>query len=99
VVKNAIDALAGRGGRILIAAHRTEDGWIHLHVADDGPGIDPAVRERIFEAGVSTKEGGWGVGLALSRRIIIELHRGRITARNRERGGTVFDILLPVSAV
>ncbi|NJD09400.1 MAG: HAMP domain-containing histidine kinase [Gemmatimonadetes bacterium] len=98
VVKNAIDALAGRGGRILIAAHRPGGGWIHLHVADDGPGIDPAVRERIFEAGVSTKQGGWGVGLALSRRIVTELHRGRISARGRERGGTVFDIMLPVSA-
>lgn len=98
VVKNAIDALAGRGGRILIAAHRPQGDWIHLHVADNGPGIDPAVRERIFEAGVSTKEGGWGVGLALSHRIITELHRGRISARGRARGGTVFDILLPVSA-
>jgi signal transduction histidine kinase len=61
-------------------------------VADDG-----ACDEISFEAGVSTKQGGWGVGLALSRRIITELHRGRISARNRERGGTVFDILLPVS--
>jgi signal transduction histidine kinase len=98
VVKNAIDALAGRGGRILIAAHRPQGDWIHLHVTDDGPGIDPAVRERIFKAGVSTKQGGWGVGLALSQRIITELHRGRISARGRERGGTVFDIILPVSA-
>lgn len=96
VIKNAIDALAGRGGRILIAAHRGDGDWIHLHVADDGPGIDPAVRDRIFKAGVSTKAGGWGVGLALSRRIITELHEGRITARPRERGGTVFDIFLPV---
>jgi signal transduction histidine kinase len=38
------------------------------------------------------------VGLALSRRIVTELHRGRISARSRERGGTVFDIFLPVSA-
>jgi len=97
VVKNAIDALAGRGGRITLVAHRHGD-TVHLHVADDGPGIDAAVRDRIFEAGVSTKRGGWGVGLALSRRIVTDLHRGRITARGRERGGTVFDIMLPVSA-
>lgn len=96
VVKNAIDALAGRGGHILIAAHRGDGDWVHLHVADDGPGIDPVVRERIFEAGVSTKSGGWGVGLALSRRIVTDLHQGRISARARERGGTVFDIFLPV---
>lgn len=97
VVKNAIDALAGRGGRILIVARRHADEWVHLRVADDGPGIEPGVRERIFEAGVSTKEGGWGVGLALSRRIVTDLHRGRITARGRARGGTVFDIMLPLS--
>jgi signal transduction histidine kinase len=97
VVKNAIDALAGRGGHILIAAHRPQGSWIHLHVADDGPRIDAVVRERISEAGVSTKQGGWGVGLALSRRIITELHGMHLRAQ-RERGRTVFDIMLPVAA-
>ncbi|MGH7504124.1 MAG: ATP-binding protein, partial [Longimicrobiales bacterium] len=62
VVKNAIDALGGRGGRILIAARPSGDGKLHVHIADDGPGVPPAIRDRIFEAGVSTKAGGWGVG-------------------------------------
>lgn len=94
VVKNAIDALAGRGGRITMFAH-TGNGTVDIHIADDGPGIDASVRDRIFEAGVSTKTAGWGVGLSLTQRIVEDLHGGRISARNRKSGGTVFDIRLP----
>ncbi len=96
LVKNALDALAGRGGSIRIAATTTRDGrFVRIMVVDDGPGIPAAVRERIFEPGVSTKSSGWGVGLSLTRRIIEDLHHGRIVVRPRRRGGTVFDILLP----
>ena len=94
IVKNAIDALAGRGGRISIIA-RCTDGQVHIHIADNGPGIDPAVRDRIFDAGVSTKSSGWGVGLSLTQRIVQDLHGGKISARERTGGGTVFDIQLP----
>jgi signal transduction histidine kinase len=94
VVKNAIDALAGRGGRITIVA-RNGNGSIDLHIGDDGPGIDASVRDRIFEAGVSTKSSGWGVGLSLTQRIVEDLHGGRISVRNRTRGGAVFDVKLP----
>jgi signal transduction histidine kinase len=97
VVKNAIDALGGRGGSILIAARTNADGRLHVNIADDGPGIAPEVRDRIFDPGVSTKVGGWGVGLSLTRRIIEELHGGRVTVRTRPRGGTVFDIVLPAA--
>jgi signal transduction histidine kinase len=55
------------------------------------------VRDRIFEPGVTTKAGGWGVGLSLSLRIVEELHHGRITVHGRPRGGTVFDVVLPVA--
>lgn len=94
VVKNAIDALAGRGGRITIVA-RNGNGSVELHIADDGPGIDASVRDRIFEAGISTKSAGWGVGLSLTQRIIEDLHGGRISVRNRTSGGAVFDVELP----
>jgi signal transduction histidine kinase len=97
VVKNAIDALGGRGGHILIVGHADGDRRVHLHIADDGPGIPAHLRERIFEPGVSTKSGGWGVGLSLTRRIVQELHGGRVAARARRRGGTVFDIALPAA--
>jgi signal transduction histidine kinase len=104
IVRNAVDALAGRGGRISIIALSDEpstlnrdDGSVHIVIADNGPGIAASVRKRIFEPGVSTKSGGWGVGLALSRRIIEELHNGRIVVEDRPSGGTVFDVTLPVA--
>ncbi|HEX2167806.1 MAG TPA: ATP-binding protein, partial [Longimicrobiales bacterium] len=105
IIKNAIDALAGRGGRISFMAMRggrppvagSSRDSLHLVITDNGPGIAPAVRDRIFEPGVPTKAGGWGVGLSLSLRIIEELHHGRITLHNRQRGGTVFDVVLPVA--
>lgn len=95
IVKNAVDALAGRGGHILISARRSEHGTIHIRVADDGPGIAPEVRGRIFEPGVTTKSSGWGVGLSLTKRIVENIHGGRITVHARRRGGTIFDIELP----
>jgi signal transduction histidine kinase len=96
IIKNAIDALAGRGGRILISASADANS-VWIRIADNGPGIAPEVRGRIFETGVSTKSSGWGVGLALTRRIIENLHSGRITVRDRRRGGTIFEIQLPAA--
>ena len=94
IVKNAIDALAGRAGRILVSAAGDHES-VHIRISDNGPGIAAHVRDRIFEAGVSTKSSGWGVGLSLTRRIVEELHGGRITVHDRKRGGTTFDIQLP----
>lgn len=97
LVKNALDALAGRGGQIVLSAGRAEEGWVRIVVADDGPGIAADVRDRIFKPGVSTKRTGWGVGLSLTKRIVEELHHGKITVRPRRAGGTIFEILLPTS--
>lgn len=96
LVKNALDALAGRGGRIRVAAAPAGPGRVRFSVADTGPGVAPSVRDRLFEPGVTTKVGGWGVGLSLTRRII-ELHGGRIIHRPRRGGGTVFEIELPTA--
>ncbi len=95
IVKNAVDALGGRGGRIIIMAHPDAAGGVRVQIADDGPGIPAGLRDRIFEPGVSTKSSGWGVGLSLTRRIVQDLHQGRIAVYGRRRGGTVFDITLP----
>jgi len=94
-VKNAIDALAGRGGRIMIIANAAADSGVEIHVVDDGPGIAPSIKDRIFQAGVTTKSSGWGVGLSLTQRIIEDLHGGKVVVRSRRTGGTVFDIRLP----
>jgi signal transduction histidine kinase len=95
VVKNALDALAGRDGEIDIRAFEGDGDWIVLQLRDTGPGVDPEVRDRIFEAGVSTKSGGWGVGLALSRRIVEGVHRGRIELLDERPWGATFEIRLP----
>ncbi|MFP4283326.1 MAG: ATP-binding protein, partial [Opitutales bacterium] len=61
VVKNALDALAGQGGEIDIRAFGGERDQVVLQIRDTGPGVKPEVRDRIFEPGVTTKSGGWGV--------------------------------------
>ncbi len=97
LVKNALDALAGRGGEIRLKARRGPAGWLHLTVHDTGPGVDPELRDRIFEPGVSGKARGWGVGLTLSRRIIEVTHKGHIFLLNDEGEGATFDIRLPTA--
>jgi signal transduction histidine kinase len=97
VVKNALDALAGRGGRIDIQARAGERGWVVLRIRDSGPGVPLEVRDRIFDPGVTTKSGGWGVGLALSRRIVEGVHGGRIVLLDGRADGTTFQIRLPAA--
>lgn len=92
LMKNAVDALAGRGGRIYIASSRVPEG-VRIRVADDGPGIPRELRTRVFEAGFSTKDHGWGVGLALTRRIVEENHGGQLLLVPATRGAT-FDVIL-----
>ena len=98
VVANAI-RFSPDGSRIRIESDVTEAGEWRLRIADRGPGIPEAELEGIFEAFVQssrTKDGsgGTGLGLAISR-TIMQAHGGRISARNREGGGSVFEIVLP----
>lgn len=94
LVKNALDALAGTGGVIRVTADARDDRRVSLRVADDGPGVATAVRGRIFEPGITTKKGGWGVGLSLARRIVEDVHGGRLQLLPTERGAT-FEMVLP----
>ena len=97
LVKNALAALAGRGGEIRLKAREGPYGWLHLRVHDTGPGVDPELRDRIFDPGVSGKARGWGGALTLSRRIIEVTHQGHIFLLNREGEGATFDIRLPTA--
>jgi signal transduction histidine kinase len=94
IIKNAIDALAGRGGTIVVAAERLPEGETRVRISDDGPGVPRENRSHIFDAGFSTKERGWGIGLALARRIVREAHGGKLELLNTDRGAT-FEIIFP----
>jgi len=91
---------AGRHARskIFVAVHG-EDGWARLMVADDGPGVPPDQRERIFErfykADPARRDGGAGLGLAIAR-WIADQHNGRVIAADGPDGGAGFFVDLPL---
>ncbi len=94
IVKNSIDALAGRGGTITLSAERLPEGAARVRFSDDGPGVAREHRAYIFDAGFSTKEQGWGIGLALARRIVSDTHGAKLELVPSERGAT-FEIIFP----
>lgn len=94
LVKNAVDALAGKGGTIAIDGTRLPEGDIRIRVRDDGPGVPRELRRQIFEAGFSTKRHGWGIGLGLAKRIVEEAHGGSLALLPTTKGAT-FEIIFP----
>ncbi len=95
LTKNAIDALAGRGGRVRVSAEPGYDDAVVVRVTDDGPGIPRELRARVFDPGFSTKKSGWGIGLSLAKRIVEENHGGKLVLAPPEpRGGAMFEIIL-----
>lgn len=92
LVKNAMDALGGKNGEVVISA-RAEPEGVRIRVQDDGPGVPRHLRRRIFDAGFSTKDRGWGIGLSLARRIVEEHHGGQLLLADTDRGAA-FDIIL-----
>jgi C4-dicarboxylate-specific signal transduction histidine kinase len=100
LLSNARDALdtvpSGAPRRVRIRARAAEGDRIVLEVADNGPGMPPEVRERIFDAFFTTKDVGKGTGLGLSIvRTIIDECGGRIAVESQPGAGTTFRIELP----
>jgi signal transduction histidine kinase len=96
LVKNAIDALQGRSGAIILRIG-AEDDMGAIRVIDDGPGVPKELRRTLFEPGTTTKRGGWGIGLALSRRVVEDAHEGALMLEPTEKG-TCFVMRLPLAA-
>ncbi|RYZ03417.1 MAG: sensor histidine kinase [Myxococcales bacterium] len=96
LVQNAQQALADRpGGRVEVRLTREQDKLV-LAVTDNGPGIAPEMRGRLFEPYATTKAEGTGLGLAIVERIVVE-HGGEITAGDAPGGGASFVVKLPLS--
>ena len=93
LVKNAIDAMRGRGE--LLIEIKQDIRQAHIYITDTGKGIDKNKFQLIFEPGQTTKKRGWGLGLSLARRIIEDYHKGKIkVARSEINKGTTFQISL-----
>ncbi|MFZ5446968.1 MAG: protoglobin domain-containing protein [Myxococcota bacterium] len=94
LVLNAVH-FSGAAGRVEVELQRTAGGVLMI-VDDTGPGIDPSIRNRLFEPLVTTRPGGNGLGLALVKRII-ERHGGTIAAGRGPLGGARFTVTLPAA--
>ena len=92
LIQNGMDA-SGERGRVTVAA-AAENSTAVLTVSDDGPGLSPEQRERLFAPGFTTKAHGSGLGLTIVERIVHE-HRGTIDVQSEPGRGTTFLIRLP----
>lgn len=93
LLKNALDALEGKGTIRIQLAENQQHAIIEL--SDTGKGISKTNLSKVFKPGFTTKKRGWGLGLALSKRIIEKYHAGNISVKSSETGkGTTFRIEL-----
>jgi two-component system nitrogen regulation sensor histidine kinase NtrY len=94
LVDNAIEAMERKGTILVETQHDPGNGLVRIVIADDGPGIPPAEREKLFLPYYSTKRRGSGLGLAIVRRIVAE-HGGTIDVGENTPRGTRFTVELP----
>jgi len=94
LLDNAAAALGGRGSVTVTCTHDEAAGKARIHVADDGPGIPPGDRDRLFEPYFSRREGGTGLGLAIVSAIAND-HGGTVRMRDNTPQGTVFEMEFP----
>jgi two-component system nitrogen regulation sensor histidine kinase NtrY len=97
IIDNAIEANHGEGQVVVATSFDPESGMARVEVADDGPGVAPADREKLFLPYYSTKLRGSGLGLAIVQRVVSE-HRGRIRVEENEPRGARFIVELPLES-
>ena len=91
---NAVQVLEGKEGANLQLTLTTQDGFVKIQVRDNGPGIEQERLETIFRPYWSSRAGGTGLGLPVTRRIV-EAHHGEISVQSTPGEGTCFEIVLP----
>jgi NtrC-family two-component system sensor histidine kinase KinB len=98
MIKNSLDAITGDEGKIHIRCRMNErDRRVEILFSDNGKGMSPGVRKRVFSPGFTTKNRGWGLGLSLVKRIVEDIHGGTIRVLDSQPGkGTTFLITFPV---
>jgi len=97
LLRNASDAMAGvddRPRQLLIRTEREDGDRVRVTVQDAGVGIDPRSRDKLFDAFYTTKNGGMGIGLSVSRSIV-ERHNGRLWAEPNDGPGATFSFSIP----
>ncbi|HRZ31022.1 MAG TPA: HAMP domain-containing sensor histidine kinase [Flavobacterium sp.] len=82
LVKNAIDAMKGRGKLDLNIIEEEKE--VRIYVSDSGKGIPKNQFKKVFDPGFTTKKRGWGLGLSLTKRIVEEYHKGKIKVHHSE---------------
>jgi signal transduction histidine kinase len=94
LLKNALDALEGKGTISILG--QVERSTLIIEITDSGKGMSTAEQASVFVAGFTTKKRGWGLGLALTRRIVEQYHGGTISIRWSEPGkGSCFRVEIP----
>jgi signal transduction histidine kinase len=95
LIDNAVDAMEGTG-TLRVRTRYDPQGWVLVEIGDSGPGMTPETRQHAFEPFFTTKPVGQGTGLGLdiSRRIVVDRHGGEITVES-EPGETVIRVRLP----
>jgi len=94
---NAIEAMKDTGGVLTVKSEVEQDGRVRISVSDTGVGLPAEKADEIFNAFVTTKEQGSGMGLAISRSIA-ESHGGRLWATANDGRGATFHFNLPTAA-
>ena len=97
LVRNAAEAMLTEPVRQLRVKVRRDGESLRMDIADTGPGLPPVVADHLFEAFVTTKATGMGLGLSICQQIVTA-HGGRMWAVPNEPHGTVFTFTLPVSS-
>lgn len=95
LMRNAMEAMRDSPVReLVVRTSATGNGMVTIEVADTGQGISDEIAAQLFKPFVTTKPGGMGIGLSISKRIV-ESHGGEISVRRNENGGATFRFTLP----